>query len=155
MLKRANILGLVTLVFLGAFISGSILMYQASKVSEYREAIGKQPFKLDLIYLFERITGNPDCVAVVDYVVLPTSIDMAKFTSEALDNCIYNDPTIPQKFQSVLIEVLDDNDKVIATAQTSNFVRYRLDTEIFRANVYDEGELTTRYVRVTGSPGLT
>ena len=153
MLKRGSILTLVMLVFLGVFISGSILFYQVSKVTEIRESIGSKPFKIDLALFYERITGNTDCLAAEEYTVVPTSIDMDKFNSDSLDNCIRNDPALPQLYPSVQLEILD-GDKVESTVKTSNFVRYKLDSFTVLTNIYEDGAYTAKYVRVTGSPGI-
>ena len=154
-MKRGNILALVMIVFMGVFISGSILFYQVSKVSDYRDAIAQEPFKMDLTLMYDRITSEPKCVAYEDKIVVPNSIELDRLTNENLDVCINNDPRIPQQYPSVLVEVLaNDRETVEHSAQTSNFVRYKLETITLLTNIYVDGKLIPRYVRVTGSPGL-
>lgn len=154
-MKKANILALTILVFMGVFFSGSLLFYQVSKVSDYRHAMAQEPFKMDLTLMYDRITSEPRCTAYEDHSIIPNSIDLTKFSSANLDVCISNDPRIPQQYPSVLIEVLDHTGQSVEyTAQTSNFVRYKLETIMVTTHVYDDGKILPRMVRVTGSPGL-
>lgn len=153
-MRRANTLATIILVFMATFITGSILFYQVSKVQDYREAIAIEPFTLDLMLFYDRITNNPDCLAYEKDVVLPNSIDKEKFNSLNLDNCIFNDPTIPQYYPSVKLKILNEDDSVQHEAQTSNFVRYKLEEITILTNFVTDGSIESKYVTIIGSPGL-
>lgn len=154
-MKKGNILALTLLVFMGVFFSGSLLFYQVSKVSDYRDAIAMEPFRMDLTLMYDRVSSDPLCVAYEDHTIVPNSIDIEKFSSDQLDVCITNDPRIPQQYPSLLIEILDQGGQNVEhSAQTSNFVRYKLESILVLASIYEDGKIKPRQVRVTGSPGL-